>query len=258
MTMPLDRYDISSHMLIDAKNISFERNGKKILDNVSIAINENDFVTVIGPNGAGKSTLIKILMGIIRADYGAVIKKDGLKIGYVPQKFIAEPTLPISVKEFLLLNNKANKKKITDIMSEVEIDYPKRLLHQLSGGEMQKVLLARALLNSPDMLILDEPAQNLDIGNQLKFYKLLEKVHKDMKCSILMISHDLHMVMAKSNQVVCLFHHVCCSGTPQVVTRDPEFIKIFGSDMSNMMAYYQHHHTHTHADHIHGEDCEHV
>ena len=244
-------------MLINAQNISFERNGKNILDNVSIAINQNDFVTIVGPNGAGKSTLIKILMGIVNADKGEITEKEGLKIGYVPQKFVAESTLPISVKEFLLLNNKADKEKVSTVMSEVEIDYPRRLLHQLSGGEMQKVLLARAILNNPDLLILDEPAQNLDIGNQLKFYKLLEKVYRDKKCSILMISHDLHMVMATSKQVICLFHHVCCSGTPQVVTKDPEFIKIFGNDMSNMMAYYQHHHSHTHADHIHGEDCDH-
>ncbi len=244
-------------MLITANNISFVRNDKNILDNVSVNIGDNDFVTIVGPNGAGKSTLIKILMGIVKPDSGDIKSKNGLKVGYVPQKFIAEPTLPISVKEFLKLNNKASSERVKEVMHMVDIDYPRRLLHQLSGGEMQKVLLARALLNSPDLLILDEPAQNLDIGNQLKFYKLLEKIYNEMKCSILMISHDLHMVMATSKQVICLFHHVCCSGTPQIVIKDPEFIKIFGADMGNMMAYYQHQHTHTHPEHVHGVDCTH-
>ncbi len=243
--------------LITANNISFERNDKSILDNVSVTIGDNDFVTIVGPNGAGKSTLIKILMGIVKPDSGDIKRKENLKTGYVPQKFIAEPTLPISVKEFLKLNNKVSTEQVSEIMHSVDIDYPRRLLHQLSGGEMQKVLLARALLNSPDLLILDEPAQNLDIGNQLKFYKLLEKIYNEKKCSILMISHDLHLVMATSKQVICLFHHVCCSGAPQIVIKDPEFIKIFGADMGNMMAYYQHQHTHTHAEHVHGEDCEH-
>jgi zinc transport system ATP-binding protein len=245
-------------MLINAQNISFEKNGKKILDNVSLNIVEGDFITIIGPNGAGKSSLIKTLMGITKPSSGNIEKKPDIKIGYVPQKFEPEATLPITVKEFLKLVKGASKDEIKAVLKEVDIDYSNKLLHVLSGGELQKVLLARALLHKPDLLILDEPAQNLDIGNQLKFYKLLERVYKDRKCSVLMISHDLHMVMATSQKVVCLFHHVCCSGTPQVVTQDPEFIKIFGADMANMMGYYQHHHSHTHADHVHGEDCDHA
>ncbi len=247
--------------LISAHNINYERSGMKILDNVSIDIGMNDFVTVIGPNGSGKSTLIKIIMGILKPDNigNAIInKKDNIKIGYVPQKFIADPSLPISVKEFLKLVKGSTKQNISEVMNEVGIDYSNKLLHVLSGGEMQKTLLARALLHQPDLLILDEPAQNLDIGNQLRFYNLIEKIYRTRKCSVLMISHDLHMVMATSKQVICLYHHVCCSGTPQVVTKDPEFIRIFGTDMSNMMAYYQHHHTHNHPDHVHGEDCDHA
>ncbi len=241
-------------MILEANNICFERGGKKILDNVSMEIGRNDFVTLVGPNGAGKSTLIKILMGIEKADSGEVKKASGLKLGYVPQRFVAEATMPISVKDFLKLNRKGD---VAEAMGLCGIDFPKRLLHQLSGGEMQKVLLARALLDRPDLLVLDEPAQNLDIGNQLKFYSLLQDIYKQRGCSIVMVSHDLHMVMATSKRVICLFHHVCCHGEPHIVAKDPEFTKIFGADMGNMMAYYQHHHTHTHADHVHGEDCTH-
>lgn len=243
-------------MLIDAKNITVNRGDKKILDNISISISDNDFVTIIGPNGAGKSSLINILMGINKPDSGTISKKEKLKIGFVPQKFEPQATLPISVKEFFKLVKGASKESITNVMKEVDIDYSNKLLHTLSGGELQKVLLARALLHKPNLLILDEPAQNLDIGNQLNFYNLLERIYRERECSILMISHDLHMVMATSKKVICLFHHICCSGTPQVVTKDPEFIKIFGADMANMMAYYQHQHTHMHEEHIHGEDCD--
>jgi len=241
--------------LINAQNVCFEKNGKKILDNVSLNVESGDFITIVGPNGAGKSSLIKILLGIEKQTSGSITGKNDVRYGYVPQRFIAEQTLPISVKEFLRLNNKPQNKYIKELLNELEIDYPRRLLHQLSGGEMQKVLLARALLNKPDILVLDEPAQNLDIGNQLKFYKLLEKIYEQKKCAILMISHDLHMVMRTSRQVICLFHHICCSGEPQIVAKNPEFIKVFGTDMGNMMAYYQHQHTHSHPEHIHGEDC---
>lgn len=249
-------------MLLEVKNIRFEREGKKILDNVSLTILKNDFITIIGPNGSGKSTLIKVLMGILKPDNlkddARIYKKENLRIGYVPQKIIPDPAMPISVKEFLKLVKNTSKQAISEVMKEVGIDYSNKLLHVLSGGELQKVLLARALLHQPDLLILDEPAQNLDIGNQLKFYNLIERIYSTRKCSVLMISHDLHMVMATSKQVVCLYHHICCSGAPHVVTKDPEFIKIFGSDMSNMMAYYQHHHTHNHPDHIHTKDCDHA
>ena len=234
--------------LIEANNISVVRQGKTILKEVTVGIGKRDFITLIGPNGAGKSMLLKCLMGFYPPDSGTVKQQKGLKIAYVPQRLLADPTMPISVKRFLTLRKQVDALALHKTAEETHIqaiwDKP---LSVLSGGELQRVLLARSLLNDPELLVLDEPAQNLDISGQLNFYKLLERIYKERHLSILMVSHDLHMVMASTQQVICLFHHVCCSGEPQVVTKDPEFISLFGNDMANMMAVYQHSHDHTHS-----------
>lgn len=235
--------------LLSAHNIDFIKNDKKILDNVSIEILRNDFVTIIGPNGSGKSSLIKILIGTQEPNSGKVERSD-IRIGYVPQRFTSPKTLPISVKSFLNLNKNCSNDEIESIIKETEIDFADKMLENLSGGEMQKVLLARALTNKPDLLVLDEPAQNLDIGNELKFYQLLDRIYKERGISVLMVSHDLHMVMSASRKVICLFHHVCCSGEPHIVAKDPAFISLFGQDMSKLMALYQHSHNHHH----HGDE----
>ena len=235
--------------LIQASNINVSRQGNKILENVSVVVGDHDFLTVIGPNGAGKSMLLKCLMGFYAPDIGEIRKMNGLRVGYVPQNFAPEHTMPISVRRFLTLRKKTEKAAIEEIARETGIlNILDQALFELSGGERQRVLLARSLFDNPHLLVLDEPAQNLDISGQLGFYRLVEKIYEERKVSVLMVSHDLHLVMASTKEVICLFHHVCCSGEPQIVAKDPEFISLFGNDMATMMAAYQHSHDHAHHD----------
>ena len=226
-----------------------KRHNKNILENVFVNVKKNDFITIIGPNGAGKSVLLECLMGSFVPDSGEIIKKNNLSVGYIPQNFNPESSMPISVKRFLTLKKKFTSQELINIASETNIsEILEKNLSDLSGGELQKVLLARSLLDEPELLILDEPAQNLDIKNQLNFYNLLNSIYKNRELSILMVSHDLHMVMSSTKQVICLYHHICCSGEPQTVAKDPEFISLFGNDMAKMMSVYQHTHNHSHQD----------
>ena len=235
--------------LIQASNINVSRQGNKILENVSVVVGDHDFLTVIGPNGAGKSMLLKCLMGFYAPDIGEIRKMNGLRVGYVPQNFAPEHTMPISVRRFLTLRKKTEKAAIEEIARETGIlNILDQALFELSGGQRQRVLLARSLFDNPHLLVLDEPAQNLDISGQLGFYRLVEKIYEERKVSVLMVSHDLHLVMASTKEVICLFHHVCCSGEPQIVAKDPEFVSLFGNDMATMMAAYQHSHDHAHHD----------
>ncbi len=235
------------NVLIEAKRINVLKRKKYILKDVSISIGERDFITVIGPNGAGKSMLLKCLLGFQRADAGTIERSKGLKIGYMPQHLSFQRSMPITVGRFLRLRKRIDVSQLQRILHETNIaQLVTRPVSVLSGGELQRVLLARSLLNDPELLVLDEPAQNLDISGQLAFYKLLEKIYASRPLSILMVSHDLHLVMASTKQVVCLFHHICCSGEPQAVTKDPEFISLFGRDMAKMVAVYQHSHNHIH------------
>ncbi|MCB2082285.1 MAG: ATP-binding cassette domain-containing protein [Rickettsiales bacterium] len=233
--------------LIHADSLCVTRQGKSILNKVSLHIDERDFITIIGPNGAGKSMLLKCLMGFYAPDSGTITRRDNLKIGYVPQRLFTDHTLPITVERFLRLRKKAHTEILQRTAAETGItDILQKPLHVLSGGELQRTLLARALLDDPQLLVLDEPAQNLDISGQLAFYKLLDRIYRERKLSILMVSHDLHMVMASTRQVVCLFHHICCEGKPEDVGQHPEFINLFGHDMSDMLKVYTHHHSHEH------------
>ena len=233
--------------LVQAENLCVTRHNKNILENVFVNVKKRDFITIIGPNGAGKSILLECLMGSFSPDSGKVIKKNNLSIGYIPQNFNPESSMPISVKRFLTLKKKFTLQELMNIAKETNIsEILEKNLSNLSGGELQKVLLARSLLDEPELLILDEPAQNLDIKNQLNFYNLVNRIYKNRELSILMVSHDLHMVMSSTKQVICLYHHVCCSGEPQTVAKDPEFISLFGNDMAKMMSVYQHTHNHSH------------
>ena len=234
-----------SDTLIRAHEISVKQAHHHILNNVSLEIKRGDFITIIGPNGAGKSMLIKALMGFYRPHQGTISRHRTLTFGYMPQHFNTHISIPITAQRFLTLNR--SKTDYQTVVHETDIDtLLTKQLHTLSGGEVQRILLARALLNNPDLLILDEPTQNLDLPGQLAFYQLLARIYKQRGLSVLMVSHDLHMVMSHTQKVICLFHHICCSGEPHIVAKDPEFISLFGKDMANLVSIYHHYHDHHH------------
>lgn len=236
-----------SEKLVAIKNIYFNASNKVILKDVSFDIARGDFITIVGPNGAGKTSLLKILLGNLKATKGQIIKAESVKFGYVPQKLVIDKTIPISVEYFLKLDEKVNDLLLRKVCEDTKIEtLLQKQMHVLSGGEMQRVLLAKALLNKPDLLILDEPAQNLDISGQLRFYELLAEIYKKQNIAILMVSHDLHMVMSSTKQVICLFNHICCLGEPEKITKNPEFISIFGNDMAKLISIYNHYHNHKH------------
>ena len=236
-----------SEPLVEARDLTVRRQGELVLDNVSLALGERDFITLIGPNGAGKSVLLRHLLKLETAVSGSVRQQHGLRIGYLPERFQIDPALPILVRRFLALNNKLSYEQIAELAAETNIEnLLNRPLAGLSGGELQRVLLARALSNNPHVLMLDEPAQNLDMSGQLEFYELIDNLFEERQLSVLMVSHDLHIVMNSTRQVVCLYHHICCSGAPESVAREPEFIQMFGDEMAQMMAVYQHNHEHDH------------
>jgi len=236
-----------TNALISAKNVSVLKNKKSILENIDIQINKKDFITIVGPNGAGKTMLLKCLMGFYKPTSGMIERKEKLKIGYMPQSINVINTMPMTVKGFITVKKKYDDVSLHKVITEVNLgEIVNKQLSVLSGGEMQRVLLARSLLNNPDLLILDEPAQNLDISGQLNFYKLIQEIYSKRDISILMISHDLHLVMVSTKKVLCLYKHICCSGAPQQIAKDPEFLSMFGKDMANMMSIYQHSHDHDH------------
>ena len=235
--------------LISANNISLSHHGKSILDKVSFELKQGEFITLIGPNGAGKSSLIKVLLGLTKADSGNIERANNIKLGYTPQTFNPNPFIPISVIDFLNLNQKVNQSFLHETATltgtESLLDSP---LKNLSGGELQRVLLTRALLNKPNVLILDEPAQNLDVNGQMHLYKLIQNIHQQQGCAVLMVSHDLHRVMKESTQVLCLYHHICCIGQPESILKDSQFNDLFADQMDDLMATYEHHHNHCHDD----------
>ncbi len=238
---------MTSAPLLSADNLTVRRGGAAVLSGVSLGVEQNDFVTVVGPNGAGKTTLLKCMLGLTAPDSGTVRRAAGLKIGYVPQRLNPDYAVPMRARAFLALHKKVSAAAVCRAAEETGAEeFLARPLHALSGGELQRVLLARALLDSPGILALDEPGQNLDIAGQLAFYRLLSEVYLRRNISILMVSHDLHLVMSATRRVVCLYRHVCCSGAPQAVAQDPEFINLFGKDMSRLTAVYHHEHGHRH------------
>ncbi len=235
----------SSPLLINAENVSLVLRGKTLLENISLKVAAGDIVTIVGPNGAGKSTLLRVLLGLLTPTTGMVHTKAKLRIGYMPQKISIDHTLPLTVKRFLQLARCHSKKSASEVLSEVgATSLAERSLHVLSGGEMQRVLLARALLCHPDLLVLDEPVQGVDINGQRALYELIADIRNRWNCGILLVSHDLHFVFAASDQVICLNQHICCAGRPEAVIKDPQYAKLFG-DMEHL-AVYAHHHDHQH------------
>jgi len=251
-------------VLLNAENISFSKNEKLILNDVNLQIKQKEIITLIGPNGAGKTSLIRILLGLIKADSGSIYKHKKLRIGYVPQKISIPQVMPLRVCDFLNLSEKKffgrknNFQKMHSTLNELDIDYLfDSAMQNLSGGEMQRVLLARALLKKPQLLILDEPAAGMDVIGQQTLYDTIRDIRERHDCGILMVSHDLHLVMAATDKVVCLNTHVCCTGHPDDVSEHPEYLKLFGSALSGL-ALYAHHHDHEHDMHgnvIESEHC---
>lgn len=229
--------------LMALNNISVKINQQKILYDVSLTINLGQIITILGPNGAGKSTLVKVILGLISPTTGTIERAPDLTIGYVPQSINLNPTLPITVKRFMQLNKQLSYDDIIQTLSLVKAQYLiDRSMHQLSGGELQRVLLAQALAKRPKLLILDEPTQGVDVNGQVLLYDLIIDAKTKFSCGVVMVSHDLHLVMAKTDEVICLNHHICCSGTPASVSNDPEFVSLFGPHGASQIALYKHHH----------------
>ncbi len=236
--------------LISVKNLSVRYGANTVLRHVDLALDPGEIVTIVGPNGSGKTSLLRAIIGAVRPDAGQVVLKPGLKIGYVPQKLHIDPTLPISVERFMRLTSRVSRKLCLEALETAGApDLISRQMSQLSGGQFQRVLLARALINQPDVLLLDEATQGLDQPGSAAFYRQIEDVRGNTGCAILMISHELHVVMSASDRVVCLNGHVCCEGSPAVVASAPEYRALFGTGTGGALALYRHDHDHHH-DHV--------
>jgi zinc transport system ATP-binding protein len=233
-----------SEALIAAANISVSAGGSPILDSVSLAVYRGEIVTLIGPNGSGKTTLIKAIMGMMPAA-GKIVRRRGLKIGYVPQYFLRDPCLPISVAGFLALFAPASANETALARTGIAAAANKQI-SALSGGELARVLLARAIAGHPDLLVLDEPTASVDVSGEAEFYHLIGELRSEIGCGVLLISHDLHVVMARSTRVICLNRHICCEGTASAVLQHPAFRELFGQEAGEL-ALYSHHHRFIHA-----------
>ena len=227
-------------MLIKINDLNIQYGNKKVLQNFNLLLAEREIVTIVGPNGSGKTTLFKAIIGTAPIKTGTVELKPNLKIGYVPQQLNIDRSLPLTVDRFLRLtqNKFKNTLKIVNIEDILNLQ-----ISNLSAGQMQRVLLASAILNRPDVLLLDEATRGLDQPGTAAFYRLVETIRKETGCAILMISHDLHVVMAASDRVICLNTHICCEGAPQTVARSPEYKALFGPDIDGAFALYQHSHS---------------
>ena len=238
--------------LLSAHDASLTIRGRAILDRVNLDVRAGEIVTVIGPNGAGKSTLVRCMLGLQPLTSGKIVRRKDLRVGYVPQRFPLTPNVPLDLRRLLSLTLRPSEAEIDQALAETGIAHLKSSnVADLSGGELQRALLARALLLKPEILVLDEPVQAVDFVGEAKLYELISNIRKHHGCGILMVSHDLHMVMAESDHVVCLNGHVCCEGGPQKVQQDPEFAKLFGPSAARMIAAYTHHHDHDHEGHDH-------
>ncbi|WP_252272201.1 zinc ABC transporter ATP-binding protein ZnuC [Pseudomonas subflava] len=262
-----------SDALIQLDGVGVAFAGQPVLQQVQLTVRPGEIVTLIGPNGAGKTTLVRAVLGLLKPDSGTVRRKTRLRIGYMPQKLHVDPTLPLSVLRFLRLvpgvDRAAARAALEEVGAGQVLDSP---LQSVSGGELQRVLLARALLRQPELLVLDEPVQGVDVAGQAELYRLITQLRDRHGCGVLMVSHDLHLVMSTTDQVVCLNRHVCCSGHPEQVSNDPAFVELFGQDAKSL-AIYHHHHDHSHdlhgavvespgltihgPAHVHGPGCKH-
>lgn len=235
--------------LITLKQVCVTFNRRNVLDLIDFSIKKGQIVTLIGPNGAGKSTLVRVLLNLQKHHSGEVIRHQKLTIGYVPQKLMLNESLPLTVMRFLQLSGSYSPSELNTVLDQVGASHlSQNNMHQLSGGENQRILLARALLRKPDLLVLDEPAQGVDIQGQIELYDLIVHIRNQLNCAVFMVSHDLHLVMAKSDSVICLQHHICCSGTPADIKKHPSYLALFGLESHSSLALYHHDHQHHYHD----------
>ena len=246
-------------LLIQANGIDMSFGGRQVLSHAEAKVAEGEIVTLIGPNGAGKTTMVRIMLGLQDPDKGTVIRNPNLRVGYMPQSLNIDPSLPIDVLRFLslgLARGDAGHGLRYSVLKDVGVFHVANSpIQKISGGELQRVLLARALLRNPDLLVLDEPVQGVDVSGQAELYALIRKIRDNRGCGVLMVSHDLHMVMAATDHVICLNQHVCCAGHPETVSRHPEFVALFGESIAEEFSIYQHDHDHEHD--VHGDVISH-
>ncbi|MEZ5590160.1 MAG: metal ABC transporter ATP-binding protein [Gammaproteobacteria bacterium] len=241
--------------LLDVTGVNLSLRGKPILQDIALRLEQGHILTVIGLNGSGKTTLLKVILGLVKPDQGRIWLRPGSRIGYMPQRLSIDETLPMTVQRFMQLGvhqarGKAGLQRVRAALAETGAENVLGTpLQALSGGELQRVLLARALLREPDLLVLDEPVQAVDVAGQYELYDLISTIRDRHHCGILLVSHDLHLVLPASDQVICMNHHICCAGTPEHVTQHPAFRQLFGQERSRHMAIYRHHHDHQHDHH---------
>jgi zinc transport system ATP-binding protein len=260
---------IPKEVLITLSNAGVSRGGRTLVSGVDLTIARGEIVTLIGPNGSGKSTTAKLATGVLKPTTGSVTRQPGLRIGYVPQKLTIDWTLPLTVERLMTLTGRYPATAIDEALEAVGAQrLRKAAVQELSGGEFQRVLFARAMIRKPDLLVLDEPVQGVDFSGEVALYELVRQIRDTTRSGILMISHDLHVVMAETDTVICLNGHVCCRGTPSAVKRSPEYLRLFGERAAHTLAIYEHHHDHEHHDdgcvvpeghaHEHHHDHEHA
>ncbi|EIE50320.1 zinc ABC transporter ATPase [Salipiger aestuarii] len=233
--------------LVCVENVSISYGAKTVLSHVSLSVDPGEIVTIVGPNGSGKTSLLRTIIGAVKPARGRVTRGSDVRLGYVPQRLHIDPTLPMTVARFLALPRGVAPEAIGDALTQAGVpDLSKSQMSRLSGGQFQRVLLARALIGKPHLLLLDEATQGLDQPGSAAFYRQIESVRRDTGCAVLMISHELHVVMSASDRVICLNGHVCCEGTPEVVASAPEYRALFGSGTMGALALYRHDHDHGH------------
>jgi zinc transport system ATP-binding protein len=236
-----------AELLLSAHNISYSTAQKLILDRISFELYRGQITTIIGPNGAGKSTLTSIVNGLIENYSGTLERLPGLRIGYLPQKVYVNTLMPLSVERMLRLTRSVADSELDDALDQADVAYLKnRQVQTLSEGELKRVLLARTTLGKPDLIVLDEPTAGVDVTGEIKMYDLISEFRQQLGCAVLLVSHDLHLVMSKTDQVLCLNQHLCCSGLPESVSQHPEYLALFGQQAGDSIAVYTHRHDHVH------------